>query len=411
MVGFMFWMLLASGLGFVKLLALAWALNASDFGHYVGLFGLSTLAGAMVSFGLVERTIKLYPRQWTQGQQLDILRNANQILMQLLVRSAAAGGLVVVAVTVTSVPVALGEVLSVTLLGLGTAWLALFASIYRAAGSRPALQRFALWRGGLACALALLGGLVWGWAGALFGDVLAAGLSSIYSLVELRRLCQAAATSHAEMGGAPAADKSSAGHRDLYAANLLSASTGMVDKAWVGGALNPAAAGTYGVVMLLPQIAQMLVNVVAQYVGPLVIKFVHVKHVDRSRISALGLQGALLALAVTAGVAIALVSKRLPLLQPLFDKFAISDLALVLAGIAAAAQIYTLIEFHLIAHDCERRVLLASLVSSAVFFGLFAATSHWQWGIELYVGAAAVTRWLQVTILAHGISTIKSRQP
>lgn len=406
MVWFMFWMLFASSLGFIKLVALAFVLDASDYGQYVAIFGLSTLAGAIASFGLVERTIKLYPRQWAEGKRTEILDDAKSVLKTLLLRFAVLAAAGVIIASTGTVPFDWVEVLCVCLLGLGSAWLSLFASLYRAAGSRKALQNFSLWRSGLACLLALIGGSFLGWVGAMGGDILASVMTGTYAVISLRKLyAQTPTETHTPESADDQANES--GHGSLYVANMLTASTSMADRALVGSALGTVAAGSYGVIMLLPQVSQMLVNVVSQYIGPLVIKFAHLRHQDESKISALGLQGVLLAILAAICVAVALVGKHLPFIDALFIKYAISDIALILAGVIAAGQIYSLIEFHLIAHDGERFVLAASVCSGGLFFTLFATAAYQSLAVEYFVGAAAAARWLQVGILTWAIKRLK----
>lgn len=405
---FMFWMLLASSLGFLKLIALAFMLDASDYGQYVAIFGLATLAGAIASFGLVERTIKLYPRQWAEGKLSKILDDAKAVLKALLMRFALVAVVGVAIAATGAVPFNWIQVASVCLLGLGSAWLSLFASLYRAAGSRKALQNFSLWRSGLAVLLALIGGWALGWVGALGGDILASVLTSILAIGSLRKL-YAQAKKEIQTLELSGDQINESGHGSLYVANMFTASTTMADRSVIGATLGASAAGAYGVIMLLPQVSQMLVNVVAQYIGPLIIKFAHLRHQDKSRISALGLQTILLGSLAALCVVAALIGKHLTFVDALIAKFFISDISLILAGMIAAGQIYGVIEYHLIAHDGERFVLVASVISGGLFFLLFAVVAYQSLAMEYFVGAAAIARWLQVGILAWALMRVKNK--
>jgi hypothetical protein len=405
MARYMFWMLLASSFGFIKLIGLAFAIDATNYGQYVAIFGLSTLSGAIGSFGLVERTIKQYPRQWIEGARLKILVDAKTVLRRLLVRFALFGAAGTIISTTGMVPYDWIEVACILLLGLGSACVALFASLYRAASSRKALQDFSLWRSGVTCMLALIGGWYFGWAGALGGDILALVFIGSYSVIGLRRL-YAGLPIKVHL---PDQNEGESGHGSLYVANMLTASTSMADRALIGSALGASSAGSYGVIMLLPQVCQMLVNVVSQYVGPLVIKFVHSRHLDKSRISALALQGWVLALVAAFFVVGGLIGKHLPFVDDLFTKFSISDVSIIIAGMIGAGQIYSLIEFHLIANDGERYVLAASAFSAALFFLLFATAAYQTLAVEYFVGIAAIVRWLQVSILSFSLMKIKTR--
>lgn len=397
---FVFWMLLASALGFIKLLALAYAMPAHDYGQYVAHFGIATLAGSLMSMGLVEKTIKAYPRQWVTGQRRVMLGDAARIGRVLALRFLLAGAIGLLLSYLHLAPVSLNEVIWTTGLGLCTAWLALLASLYRAVGSQKALQNFSWWRSAATLCMALPAGWLLGWQGAIAGDILANLLGIAIGLCQLPGLYRDEPVSQPADAAAAVADEVvDRGHHQLYLSNLAVSAVTMIDKAWVSAAIGAALAGAYGVVMLIPQIAQLLVNVVVQHIGPLVIKLAHLKQRDDSRISAVGLQAGLLAAFSALMTVGALVAKRLPYLDHLFAKFAISDLSLLLAGIIAAGQIYSVVEFHLIARDRESDVLLASAASGAIFIGLFAIAALLHARIEWFIAAAAAARWSQVWLL------------
>lgn len=401
MVRFMFWMLLASGLGFVKLTALVFLMDADDYGIYISLLGIAILFGIVISFGILERPIKLYPRLFSEGKRQAILDDARRILTMLLVRFCILGAVASSVVIFSEFRITFIEVLSVVVLGFLSGTLTLLASIYRAYGSKSALQAFSLWRSGCTCVLALVLGFWLGWSGAIFGDILGSVIAISYTAVKIIKLYSFAPDVEAEQSEVKSdAHKGSSGHQSLYIANMVTASASMADKSIVAAALGAATAGSYGVIMLLPQISQMLVNVVSQYIGPLVIKFVHTKHKDETRISALGLQAFLLAGLAVVLVVSALVAKQLPILQFVFTKYNISDLSLILAGVIASAQIYSLIEFHLIAHDSERYVLLASILAGTAFFLLFGTAFYYSMPLEYFIAAAAIARCVQVFMLA-----------
>jgi O-antigen/teichoic acid export membrane protein len=407
MIRFMFWMLFASGLGFIKLIALAYILNPNDFGRYISIFGLSALSAAFISFGLLERTIKQYPRQWTEGKQKDILENSRSILKQQLIRYVLLGISASVLSTTGLLPWEINDIVWVCLLGLGTGWLAQFASLYRAAGSRSALQNFSFCRTFLACLFSLLGASLFGMIGTIIGDIFAMALCCIYASINLRKVYMTAAIMPQNSRGENADTVVEIGHGHLYAANMLTSSTSLVDRAWISSALGPAVTGSYGIIMMMPQVFQMLVNIIAQYIGPLIIKFAHIKHKDESGISALKLQSALLFILSIIFVISIYFGKNLPYIDILFIKFSISDISLVLAGIISAGQIYSLIEFHLIAYDKERNVFFASIFSSTTFFGLFGLATFQSLSIEFYIAAAAVALWLQVGILAYFFAQLR----
>lgn len=395
---FVFGMLAASGLGFLKLIALAHVMAAPDYGQYVSLFGVGSLAGALFSMGVTERSIKAYPRWWVEGR-LDAIRSdaaaAARTMGLRFTTLALVGGLVFGFLDLSLTAI---HLLGFVGVGWVTAWLAQAASVYRAAGAQTPLLRFAVARGVLVAVFAVVGGLYGGWGGALLGDTLAGVVVLGGAVWDLGRVLKTN-PSMAPGDVVVPTPEAAGGHRQLYLANLLSSSTVMLDRAWVGAAMGSTGAGRYGVVMLLPQVAQLLVNVVVQHIGPLIIKRVHLGHLTQGRLGALNLQSGLMALFALALVVAACVAKRVPYLDAFFLKYGVSDWALLWAGVLAAGQVFAVIEFQLIAHDRETDILWASASSAVLFVLLFAGVACVGGGVEAFVAAAALSRWWQVVWL------------
>jgi len=389
-------MLMASALGFIKLLALAYAMPAQAYGQYVGYIGIATFSSMLLSFGLIERTIKDYPRRWVSGQRTEVLIDAVQICRMLALRFIALGVLVFSLSFLNFIPVEPIAVLFTTGLALCTVFLTLVGSLYRAAGVQRALQNFTLLRSTLVMGLCLPVGSMLGWQGAIAGDIAGNLLSIGFAVWRLHRMYRKenfVGASHPDLA---VSDK---GHYKIYTANLAVAPQSMLDRVWVNVAIGPALAGSYGVVMLIPQAVQLLGNVIVQYVGPLVIKLVHAKKSNSNRQSTVAFNAALLALFSLALTLSALIAKRIPFLNHIFEKYAISDISLVMVGLISCGQIYALIEFHLIAHDRESKVLFASIVSSIIFIVTFAGAAAAHASVEWFLAGVGAARWVQVWLL------------
>ena len=403
---YIFWMLLAASLGFVKFIILAHILSVVDYGLYVAIFGISTFAGMVGSFGLLERTVKYYPRQWIEGRQMEMLVSAREIFYRLLHRFILVGIIATAITYIDNVPFTSGEVIMVCLLGLGSVLLSLLASLYRAVGSRRALQNFSLLRGCAAFVFAVSGS-TYGFIGAISGEILASIVTGVCAFLVLRKQYAAAHKGLVSEDVSTAKNKIEKGHGSLYFANIFTALTSMGDRVFIGHFLGASAAGSYGFVMLIPQISQMMINIVAQYIGPLVIKIVHSRHQGRSHIGAIGLQAKIFSLLVVLFISGALWSRNLPSIDELFVKYSVSNFTLMFAGIMAIGQIYSLIQFHLIAHDGEHYVFAASLVSGILFILLFGIGVYQMRAIEYFVVVATFARWLQVSILTWALMRIK----
>ena len=389
-------MLLASALGFIKLLSLAYAMPAYEYGQYVTYFGIAAFSSLLMSFGLTEKTIKDYPRRWVTGQRRMILTDATRIGRILALRFLVAGTVGVALSFFGMMPIMPIVVIWITGLSLCTVLLALVGSLYRATGSQKALQNFTCWRSAVVLGVALPAGWLLGWQGAIGGDIVGNLMGIVFSIWQLPQLYRDEPCDESSAYASTSAENS---HFQLYLANLAVAPQSMLDRGWVSNAIGPALAGSYGVIMLVPQVAQLLVNVVAQHIGPLVIKLVHLQQHGTSRQSNIGFNAVLLALFSLALTLATLIAKRLPYLDHLFAKFEISDISLAMAGVIASGQIYCLIEFHLIARDREEDVLAASLASCLIFLGSFAVASVAHGSIEWFLVGAGAARWGQVWLL------------
>jgi O-antigen/teichoic acid export membrane protein len=389
-------MLLASALGLFKFVALAYTMPAQDYGQYVSYFGIATFASLFVSFGLTEKTVKEYPRRWVSGQQQLILKDAAIIGRTLALRFLFLGVLILSFTLLGLISIEPVVVILTALLGLSTGLLALTASLYRAVGSKIALKNFTLLRSALTVCFALPAGSLLGWQGAIGGDIIGSLIVIIFAIWQIPRLYRNEASIFSTVGPTVSSEN---GHYQIYFANLAVAPQSMLDRAWISNSLGSASAGSFGLVMLIPQAVQLLGNVVVQYIGPLIVKLVHLKEQGADRQSTIRFNAALLAIfSMTLTMAV-LSAKRASYLDYLFAKFEISDTSLILAGVIACGQIYSLIEFHLIARDRERDVLLASLVSGLIFIASFTVASATHVSIEWFLAGACVARWGQVWML------------
>ena len=389
-------MLLASALGFFKFLALAYTMPVKDYGQYVSYFGIATFASLLVSFGLTEKTVKEYPRRWVGGQHQLILKDAAIISRTLGLRFLFLGVMCLSFSFLGLISIEPLAVILTVLLGLSAGLLALIASLYRAVGSKITLKNFTLLRSGLTLFLALPAGSLLGWQGAIGGDIVGSFMVIIFAIWQIPRLYINEFPVFQTAGVTVSTEN---GHYQIYFANLATAPQSMLDRTWISNAIGPASAGSFGLIMLIPQAVQLLGNVVVQHIGPLVIKLVHLKELGVDRQSTIKFNALLLAVFSIALTVAVLFAKRISYLDYIFAKFEISDISLILAGVIACGQIYGLIEFHLIARDRENDVLVASLVSGLIFIISFAAASAAQAGVEWFLAGACLARWGQVWLL------------
>lgn len=390
-------MLVASGLGFAKVMALAQVMTPADLGAYLSVVGVAVLSGTLLSFGQIEGTTKYYPRLWAAGDHARILTSVRIVTGKLGLRFLAGVSLAFVLLVFTPIE---NPLLTATVgggIGVCTALLALAASLLRAAEDVSALQSFNLIRNGLAFLLACLAGWLFGWQGALLGDLIAAAVSLVHVTFSLRRIF----ASHAggQVTETSNADVQKTGGGKLYLAYLLSSSTLLLDRGAVNIALGAAAAGSYGIVALMFQVGQLVINIFSQRAGPRVIKSAQVAGTSSGRIESVRrpIYGMLLlASATTAG---ALIAMWFGPPSGFFSKYNLSWELILLGGGVCFMQIFSLFEFHLIAHDREAEVLLASVVSTSLLAALFGAAWWFGLSLEWFVSAVLVARSVHATLL------------
>lgn len=408
MSAYFFWMMLASALGFAKMLALAQILHPANFGAYVSLFGLATLAGMLLSFGQVEATTKHFPRLWANGQKQEIPHHARRIALSQTARFVILG--IMAAILASNVDLGFDPFFALVAagLGLGTSLLALMASILRASENIRALQNFTVVRSVLVLAASCIGGYALGWQGALIGDIVAITLSLTFSALQTPLLLSANEETSATIVTEPI---EASGGKRLYAANILSSSISLVDRSLVNLALGAAAAGTYGVIALLYQVGQITMVILTQRVGPLIIK---AQFTGSAAVSGLAIfRNALLGQTIlTLGLVVCTFLLQWMDFPPgFFEKYDISTLAILLAGGISLLQVHQLLEFILISKDLEHAVLTASGASSMVF--IVGTMLAWWSGlsVEGFVAAAFLARLVQAGLLLHAILANPNARP
>lgn len=392
-------MLVASGLGFAKVMALAQTMSPANLGSYLSIFGVAVLSGTLLSFGQIEGTTKYYPRLWTSGDHARILASVRIITTKLGLRFLATAAVALVVLPLLNVDNAVLTVFATAGIGLCSAYLALAASLLRAAENSTALQSFNLLRNGSAIVLASAGGWLFGWQGALAGDMLAALVSLVLVTWSLRKIF-AEHSAVSALVSAPVTEYiQKTGGGKLYLAYLLSSSTQLLDRGFVNLALGAAAAGSYGIVALIFQIGQLVINIFAQRAGPRVIKSAQASGRARGRIESVRkpIFGMLL---LSVGVtAVALLAHWLDLPAGFFTKYSLSWQVMLLGGGVCFMQIFSLFEFHLIARDRENDVLLASAVSTTSLAGLFLTAWLLGMSLEWFVAAVLVSRSIHAALL------------
>jgi O-antigen/teichoic acid export membrane protein len=391
-------MILASSLGFIKILVLAYVLPKEEYGLYISFFGVAAFSYLILTFGSAEKTIKKYPRRWVDGQRSQLISDSINECKLLTFRFVFAALIFLVLLFIDVVSIGIITVLLVTVLGACNAYLAFVGSLYRASGFSNELLKFTLFRSSATFGLTLLLGLQLGWEGAMLGEIIGNLLSVGMAYVKLSKIFIGESY---PLENKNVSFQSDNGHFQIYFSNLALSPQSTLDKFWISNAIGPAAAGVFGVVMLIPQAAQLLGNVIVQYLGPSVIKLIHVKQISTKRSDTIFFNFLILLIFSFLITLLAFWAKHLPYFNYLFEKYDISDTSLLLAGLIGCSQIYGLIEFHLIARNREKDIMIASLFSLFVFIFGFIAASFMNASVEWFLLGVVFARFSQLFLLGR----------
>ena len=387
-------MVFASGLGFFKVISLSQIVDSSAFGHYISLYAVAIFSSILLSFGSVETTLKLFPRLWNENVGLIKIEKKVQTVFKVL--SLRYGALLLLAcifMILYDFSYSILDLLCVIIIGWGVAVQMLYASVVRASSSYKKQKVFYLVRSLLSFIFTIAFGLIDSWKGALLGEAVAGIVFSIFAQ-KLNysmgiRLFNGAGWKLTEVD--IDIEKGGRGGLTLYFSFLLSGVTSYLDKILINQSSGAENAGTYGVVSIIYQVSGLLVNIVTQRIGTKLIKMnVNNASIKLQLVEIITWVGSfILLLCVTVGSLFWI--KHLGVADAFIANYNISDMMILYAGFIASLQIYTMLDFFLIAHDGESSVLVSSMLGFIVFAGLF------YWG---YINKVSIEKYLLFIFLS-----------
>lgn len=259
-------MIVASVLSFLRVVAVAGQLQTQGFAIYATITATGAFLSSLISFGSVEATIKRFPRLVADGHRGRMVGDARAIVRQLLVRAAVLGAATWLAGRLVGVgwieQAGIAFIFAAT-----TAHSGVIASMQRAAGNPRSLALGTLMRAGvvfLAVAAAAR-------SGSLTGTLAAEGISTLLVCLLSERLF----FGPAERGERIRAARLEGDGLKLFAAYTLIAMPAYLDRLFVLAVFGATIAGQYAVLGVLLTGATLLVNTIAQRVGPDAIRLVH----------------------------------------------------------------------------------------------------------------------------------------
>lgn len=391
-------MALSSALALLRGFALAGLLTVDGFGRYAMLFAIGTFGASMLSFGLIERSYKRFPRLCADGHLATALAEADKIVTKLG-----------------------GRALIVTLVCLATLWLAgrsewqlavtiaaavalsaavqsAYVSLQRADGALTAIGIASFGRAAITLAFGACGAFFLGWNGALLGEISGGLLGGWISRSYIKAsIADDRAVSEKSMDDAPIALE----QKELWTfAGFLGAAVPLyLDRTFVTMLLGHQATGTYALLMLFVMGVYTATAIVSQKVGP---ELVRMQQRGVSGSVQLGVLSkwcfGLSLLGATSMLAVGWILIDGPL-QPYAARYDLHWPLLFAASLLASLQVSHLLEWMLLSHDAERSVFMATVVLLLSLAAAIIVASRAQVDLVTLVWLFAGAKLLQMTSL------------
>lgn len=365
---FMGTMIGASVLTFLRMTVVAVLLPIGDFGLYATVIATGAFLAGPLSFGIIEGTIKSFPRLVAQDLNERMLADARSIwriaAMRALVLAAPLLGVGLLADVSFLLLAGMG-----VLAAFGNAATSLVASMQRAAGSPGTLAGGTLFRAALTFAMVSLAAFSQDAMVVIGVEIASILIASVFSdWYFFRRF------SSNTCGGPPAAaDLTASGFRTFICFTMISVPF-YLDRLFVTSSMGVLEGGQYGVLALLLMGASLIVNTIAQRAGPHAIKQVQSGETWMAITSISGwivLSSALWLVAIASFAAV-VASDMLP---ENLERYAIGGSMLLPLALAGVFLNTGLLEFLVIAMDREVDWLFAA----GLFLGVILAGAVFIW--------------------------------
>jgi O-antigen/teichoic acid export membrane protein len=405
----LFFLLMAgsSTLALLRGFVLAGVLPVDGFGRYAMVFAIGTFAASLLSFGMVERSFKRFPRLCVDGHTAWALNEADRITKKLGLRAILATAtcpliLPLMGRTDWLIAAILGAGVA---LGVGTQ--SIYISLQRAEGDLTKIGIASLSRALLALLLGASGALAFGWTGALIGEIGGGLLGGLISRYFIRAKIQSKTDVERTNQLPPVA----AEQRELWTfLGFLGAAIPLyLDRGVVTTLLGLNATGTYAVLMLFVMGTYTATGIVSQKLGPQLVRMQRSGSRSATQLWLLGQWSFGISAVGFLGMLIAgwlIIDGPLHFYAVRYD----IDWAMLLAAAALAAlQVTHLSEWFLLAHDEERGVFGATMVLLTSLALAVAIAAHTRQDITGVIWLFAFAKALQLITLS-GLALAAARR-
>lgn len=392
-------MLGAAAATMLRMVVAAGLLPVADFGTYATIAATGAFLASILSFGSIETTIKNFPRMVGSGRGAELLPEAHRILRRLILRAILCGGPVYIA----------GALLDVEWLRLGglsfffalsTAYSLLLASMQRAAGTSATLAAGTTLRSVsvfAAVAIAAHWGNVTIVLIAEMGTSVAACLLSELLFFRRGKLTENAKDM------APLSDGSGKDGLILFFANSLISMPFYLDRLFVTSVMGVVEGGRYAALALFLVAASLIVNTLAQRVGPETIRLVQKDSTYRAASKLILLWSSVASIVWLAMIGVAAAIIKSGLLPVGFDRYRIDPELLVPIAVSGVLLNTGMLEFLLIALDRERQMLRAAVIFTLAVAAAALAVACFGLGLPEFLWLIAAARLSYLFTLLAGL--------
>jgi O-antigen/teichoic acid export membrane protein len=366
-------------------------MTPEDFGRYASVIAAGAFCGAMLSYGLVEKSLKSFPRLFIEGRISALIGLSIDIEKRLFIRAMA---LLPAAFLVwLSFPqISLVEYLAIPVVAGLVAACSAGASLLRSAQNPFPLAMASLIRALVALGIGAAGAAMFSIAGAIGGELL--GAIAFLAIAGFRRQAMRGEDTTTSADQALTLQEivlQDWEGRILYFAGLFSAAPIYLDRLVVRAVTDAEHLGTYSLLATLVMAASAFIGIVAQVIGP---RLVHIgrddptgRHRKTYVLKAIALSVAIM----LAGFAIAAWFVIAGPLVAVGTSYGLTWLPLVLAMFLACGQVTVLLDWLLISLNREKAILLSAglfLTAAVAVFVVFAIIDATVGQLLLMLGLA-----------------------
>lgn len=398
---------LSSLLTLMRSVVLALVLAVNDFGVYAMAVALGAFVANAISFGRIEATLKQFPRLWHDGRSDETVRHSDVIARQLAGRAVALAVPLWMAAALWKPSIAVSLAAGIAAFAIGMSWTTIYASTLRASGCLRALGIATFLRAILALVLAIVGGFLLDWRGAILGEIVGAVVGAVVMRrLAVRRAQEPAGQTVDDHEGEARRDQPETGGLTLYWSNLLLSIPLYFDRVLVAATSGLAASGAYSFLLLFSVVASTMLGILVQKVGPDIVRMEREQQSVRAQVLLVSRWGGAAMMLFVIGLAAAGCGLFIWPAPWLAEKYALDGMTFACAGVLSVLHVTVLLDWILISRDRERDAFIAAL-GYVIGFGLAGVALLLSHGsLIVFLVGMIFARLIQIGLQVSAISRI-----